>query len=83
VGKPHMPKDGAPIGTTFLAVATVEHGNMVILGDLVGKTADTSLESACRDLASPGRPMHIVEVRVVARILRLDPGDIEPSVERE
>lgn len=75
-------KEGAAIGTTYLAIASPENGKMSILSDLAPNDDETRtrLGNAIRHLAGPNRPMHLVEVKVVSRVLTMDEATIAPPV---
>lgn len=70
-------REGSDLGTTFLAVATAQHGKMNIIGDLEKDTEDmkSRLENAIRELAGPNQPMHVVRVQVISRALKIDLND--------
>lgn len=70
--KKYNPEDGVPVDTIMLSVATLMHGKVVLLGDLRDNTPKVrdDLLSTMREQTTPGQPMHLVEVKVVARILQ-------------
>jgi hypothetical protein len=70
--KKYNPEDGVPLDTTFLAVATVMHGEVMLLGSLQDTSKKDELVAAMRDQVSPGRPMHLVEVKIVARVIQTE-----------
>ncbi len=76
-------REGSDLGTTFLAVATVQHGKMNIIGDLEKDTEDMKrrLENAIRELAGPNQPMHVVRVQVISRALKIERDEYSDPVQ--
>ncbi len=76
-------REGSNLGTTFLAVAAVQHGKMNIIGDLETDTEDMKrrLENAIRELAGPNQPMHVVRVQVISRALKIEQDEYSDPVQ--
>lgn len=84
MAKPILSKDGSARGTSYLAIAGVQNGNLVLLGDLEpdDPATKTKMESDAKGLMTPGNPIHVVQVTVIGRYMKLEGAQLAPVIVR-